>query len=53
MLALATDLPAPILASLVGIAASTADDWSRLARTDWTSYLAAREPPPCNTKISE
>jgi hypothetical protein len=45
MLALAADLPAPILASLVGISPSTADDWSRLARTDWTSYLAARDEP--------
>ena len=52
MLALAADLPAPVLASLVGIAPSIAASWSRLARTDWTGYLAAREHQPENTKVS-
>jgi hypothetical protein len=39
---LAAELPAPVLATLIGLAPSTSDDWNRSARTDWSAYLAAR-----------
>jgi hypothetical protein len=40
--ALAADLPAPILADLLGIHINTAVRWVTYARRDWTDYLAAR-----------
>lgn len=43
LLGLAAELPAPVLATLIGLAPSTADDWSRWARSDWSAYLAARD----------
>jgi hypothetical protein len=46
LITLAADLPAPVLASLIGIAPATADDWSRWAQIDWSSYLAARDAIP-------
>ena len=42
LLGLAAELPAPVLATLIGLAPSTADDWSRWAQTDWSAFLAAR-----------
>jgi hypothetical protein len=38
---LAADLPAPVLAELLGIAVSTATRWSAVAARDWTEYLSA------------
>ncbi|MEV4705462.1 hypothetical protein [Actinoplanes sp. NPDC049316] len=46
LITLAADLPAPVLASLIGVAPATADDWSRWAQVDWGSYLAARDAIP-------
>jgi hypothetical protein len=40
--ALATDLPAAILADLLGLHVNTAVRWVTHARRDWTDYLAAR-----------
>jgi hypothetical protein len=40
--ALATDLPAPILADLLGMHINTAVRWVVYARRDWAEYLAAR-----------
>lgn len=40
--ALALDMPAPVLADLLGINITTAIRWSRLVRRDWTDYLADR-----------
>jgi hypothetical protein len=40
--ALAADLPAAILAGLLGMHVSTAVRWVTYARRDWTSYLAAQ-----------
>jgi hypothetical protein len=40
--ALATDLPAPILADLLGMHINTAVRRVTYARRDWTDYLAAR-----------
>lgn len=40
--ALAADLPAPVLASLLNLNINTAIAWNRYAQHDWTSYLAAR-----------
>lgn len=39
---LATDLPAPVLADLLGMHVNTAVRWVRHAKRDWASYLAAR-----------
>jgi hypothetical protein len=39
---LAGQLPPAVLASLLGIAPSTADRWSRRIASDWATYLHAR-----------
>jgi hypothetical protein len=39
---LADDLPASVLADLLGIHITTAVRWSKLVKRDWASYLAAR-----------
>ena len=41
--ALAADLPAPVLADLLGLRITTAVRWAHLVRRDWTSYLASRK----------
>jgi hypothetical protein len=40
--ALAADLPAAILADLLGLHVNTAVRWVTYARRDWTDYLADR-----------
>ncbi|MDT3397319.1 hypothetical protein RKE29_11780 [Streptomyces sp. B1866] len=40
--ALADDLPAPVVADLLGIHITTAVRWGKLVKRDWTAYLAAR-----------
>lgn len=42
LMALASDLPAPIIADLLGMHINTAVRWVQLARRDWTDYLVAR-----------
>lgn len=42
LVALAADLPAAVLADLLGIHINTALAWSAYAQTDWAAYLAAR-----------
>jgi len=39
---LAAEMPAPILAELIGITDSSANDWARLAARPWSSYIATR-----------
>jgi hypothetical protein len=39
---LAADLPAPILADLLGLHIQTATAWARHAGADWAAYLSAR-----------
>lgn len=39
---LAGDIPAPVLAELIGITNDNAADWARLAARDWTGYIADR-----------
>lgn len=39
---LAGDMPAPILAELIGITDNMAADWAKLAARDWTGYIADR-----------
>ena len=39
---LAADMPAPVLAELIGITDNNAADWARLAARDWTGYIADR-----------
>ena len=43
IITLASDLPAPILADLLGLHITTAERWVGYARRDWTVYLAARD----------
>ncbi|MGH3813164.1 MAG: hypothetical protein ACRDUV_12005 [Pseudonocardiaceae bacterium] len=40
--AMATDLPAPVLAELLGIHITTAGRWATLVKRDWSSYVVAR-----------
>jgi ribosomal protein L40E len=42
LLALAADLPAPVLADLLGLHVATASRWVVYAKRDWSTYLAAR-----------
>jgi hypothetical protein len=42
LISLTADLPAPILADLLGIRINTATAWANHAQADWAAYLAAR-----------
>lgn len=42
LFALAADLPAAVLADLLGMHTTTAVYWGRLAKRDWDGYIAAR-----------
>jgi hypothetical protein len=42
LIALAAELPAPVLASLLGLHRNTAIQWTQYAEADWAAYLAAR-----------
>ena len=42
LLALIEDLPAPIMADILGLHIHTAERWADIAKRDWTGYLAAR-----------
>lgn len=42
LVALAGDLPAPVLASILGLHPNTAVRWAGFAKTSWADYLAAR-----------
>lgn len=42
LIALATDIPPAVLATLLDINVQTAIGWARYAQTDWTAYLEAR-----------
>lgn len=48
MFQLAAEIPAPILAELVGIHINTATSWASLAARTWTSYIAERARPDGN-----
>ena len=43
LISLAADLPAPVLADVLGLHTSTAVYWATLAKRDWSNYLAARK----------
>lgn len=42
LLALAADLPAPVLADILGLHVDTASRWVTYAKQDWSAYVAAR-----------
>ena len=42
MFALAGQIPAPVLADLVGISTGKAAAWAKLAARDWSDYVANR-----------
>ncbi len=42
LISLAADLPAPILADLLGLHINTAVRWVRRSKRDWASYVEAR-----------
>lgn len=44
--ALAQDIPAPVLAQVLGLGVEAAERWSNLVKPDWSAYLAARDPYP-------
>jgi len=43
LITLAADLPAPIVADLLGLQIDTAVRWTKYAKRDWHSYLAERK----------
>lgn len=45
LFALAGEVPAPILAELIGVADKTAFKWATLAARDWSSYISDRAAP--------
>ena len=50
----ATELPAPVLADILGLHVSTAERWAQRTRRDWTSYIAERaRTPPEKTNTAE
>jgi hypothetical protein len=51
--ALAADLPAPVLADLLGLSITTATRWGALAARDNAEYIAARiKSPPARKSVS-
>ncbi|MEV7188333.1 hypothetical protein [Kitasatospora sp. NPDC093102] len=42
LVALAADIPSPVLADLLGLHITTVVRWAGIARRDWTDYLVAR-----------
>ncbi|MFD6833982.1 hypothetical protein WN979_31410 (plasmid) [Streptomyces albidoflavus] len=44
-LALASDLPASVLADLTGTSISNATRWTACAKRDWFDYIACRKQP--------
>lgn len=42
LISLASDLPVPILADVLGLHTNTAERWAHLAKSDWTAYIAER-----------
>ena len=50
--ALASDLPAAVLADFLGIHVNTAVRWVIYVRKDWTDYLAARDADPASAPAS-
>lgn len=42
---LAGDVPAPVLAELIGLTHDNAASWAKLAGRDWTAYIAERASP--------
>jgi hypothetical protein len=42
LISLAADLPAPVLAGLLGLHVQTGVRWTKYAKRDWESYLADR-----------
>ena len=50
--ALASDLPAAVLADFLGIHVNTAVRWVNYVRQDWTAYLAARDADLCRASHS-
>ncbi|MEO3925826.1 hypothetical protein ABGB07_18440 [Micromonosporaceae bacterium B7E4] len=46
LFALAEDLPAAVLADLLGMHVNTAERWAKLAHRDWADYLQARTETP-------
>ncbi|MET8087884.1 hypothetical protein [Micromonospora sp. NPDC005237] len=49
MLDLAADIPAAVLADLLGMSAGTTDKWNRLTSRDRTHYLEARTDRDCGS----
>lgn len=53
MLALAADLPAPVLAELIDVDITTASRWSLYAARDWSSYVSQRADDMSARKLEE
>ena len=54
LIALAAELPPPVLASLLGLHNNTAIRWTQYAQADWATYLTARaDAPPATHTTSD
>ncbi|MEV6522878.1 hypothetical protein AB0M43_13100 [Longispora sp. NPDC051575] len=53
MMHLASEIPAPVLADLLGLDPGRAVAWARLAGRDWASYAANRTPTPLKTNTTQ
>lgn len=54
LISLAAELPAPVLASLLGLHLNTAVRWTQYAQADWAAYLAARAgTPPATLTVGD
>lgn len=42
----ASELPAPVLADILGLHVNTTEQWAQRTRRDWTSYIAERAARP-------
>jgi hypothetical protein len=42
LISLASNLPTPVLADVLGLHTTTAERWTHLAKHDWTTYIAER-----------
>jgi hypothetical protein len=50
LMALAAELPAPVLADLLGLHVNTSVEWVRAARGDWSAYAATKASAATDTR---
>ena len=53
LIALAGDIPVPVLADVLGLSITTAERWAALAKRDWAAYIAERASSTPESATSE